>query len=338
MTNKLKIGIIGATGYTGAELIRLLIDHPQAEIKCLTTTSVMGQDISDIYPSLRQRFSHKLTEYKSSDIKGLDIVFIALPHGKSMEIVPEILAAGARVVDLGADFRFSDVALYENTYQKHTAPEVNSKAVYGLPEMNREKIKKASLIANPGCYVTSATLALKPIIDSENFVKDSIIIDAKSGTSGAGRSLAQNTHFTETYANFSAYKIGAHRHQPEIEQNLGGVKVVFTPHLLPVNRGILSTIYVKLSRKTEKENILDILRKAYKNEPFVKIVDNPPTLKDVVGSNYCIISPTVNNDQLVLVSVLDNLIKGASGQAIQNMNIMFGLEETMGLERVALNP
>lgn len=338
MTNKLKIGIIGATGYTGAELLRLLLDHPQAEIKYLTSTSFVGKDINEIYPFLAVKFSHKLTEYNAKDVKGLDVVFVCLPHGHSMQIVPEIIDSGVKVVDLGADFRFSDLSVYEKTYQKHTAPKLNSEAVYGLPEINRDKIKNATLIANPGCYVTAATLALKPIIDSGNFVPGSIVIDAKSGISGAGRVPAQDTHFSEADSNFSAYKIGVHRHQPEIEQNLGGVKVVFTPHLLPVNRGIFATIYVKLSKKCKKDDIVDILCKTYSDEPFVRIVDDLPTLKDVAGSNYCLISPTVNDDQLVLISVIDNLIKGASGQAIQNMNIMFGLPETMGLERLALNP
>ncbi|MDR2430978.1 MAG: N-acetyl-gamma-glutamyl-phosphate reductase [Candidatus Margulisbacteria bacterium] len=338
MAQKLKIGIIGATGYTGAELARILLDHPLAELKYLTSTSFAGQDINEIYPFLRPRFSHKLTEYKAGDTAGLDVVFIALPHGHSMRIVPELLANKSRVIDLGADFRFADLALYEKTYQPHTAPEWNKKAVYGLPELNRAKIKEASLVANPGCYVTAATLALKPIVDNLKFVSDSIIIDAKSGLSGAGRALRQDTHFLEVYSNFSAYKIGAHRHQPEIEQNLGGLRVTFTPHLLPVNRGIFATIYVKLSEKLKKENALAALNNAYKDEPFVKIVENPPVLKDVVGSNYCLISPVVNDDRLVLISALDNLIKGASGQAAQNMNIMFGLDERLGLERLALNP
>jgi N-acetyl-gamma-glutamyl-phosphate reductase len=344
MSGKIKIGIIGATGYTGAELIRLLLDHTGAEIKYLTTTSAAGQDIGEIYPFLRPRFSQKLTEYRSSEAKKLDAVFICLPHGKSMDIAPELADAGVKVIDLGADFRFRDITVYEKTYQKHTAPEMNARAVYGLPEYNRARIQKAKLVANPGCYVTAATLALKPVIENLPFVDGSIIVDAKSGVSGAGRALRQDTHFLEVYTNFSAYKLGAHRHQPEIEQNLGGASVVFSPHLLPINRGILATIYVKLNEKTTKDNILSILQKQYQDEPFVRIVENPPALKDVVGSNYCLISPTIveqgqsGQTQLILVSALDNLLKGASGQAVQNMNIMFGLPETTGLERVALNP
>ncbi|MDR2429068.1 MAG: N-acetyl-gamma-glutamyl-phosphate reductase [Candidatus Margulisbacteria bacterium] len=344
MSGKIKIGIIGATGYTGAELLRLLLDHPQADLKYLTTTSAAGQDISEIYPFLRPRFSQKLAGYELSAAQKLDVVFICLPHGKSMDIAPELVNAGVKVIDLGADFRFRDLAVYEKTYQKHTAPEMNAQAVYGLPEYNRAQIQKAKLIANPGCYVTAATLALKPIIENLSFVEGSIIIDAKSGVSGAGRALRQDTHFLEVYTNFSAYKLGVHRHQPEIEQNLGGAPVVFSPHLLPVNRGILATIYVKLGKKTDIDNILSILQKQYQNEPFVRVVKNPPALKDVVGSNYCLISPTVvstpfnDQTQLILVSALDNLVKGASGQAVQNMNIMFGLPETTGLERVALNP
>jgi N-acetyl-gamma-glutamyl-phosphate reductase len=339
MSGKIKIGIIGATGYTGAELLRILLDHAQADIQYLTTTSAVGQDIGEIYPFLRPRFSQKLTEYKLSEAQKLDVVFICLPHGKSMDIAPELVNAGVKVIDLGADFRFRDLAVYEKTYQKHTAPELNVQAVYGLPEYNRAQLKKAKLIANPGCYVTAATLALKPIVENLAFAADSLIIDAKSGVSGAGRALRQDTHFLEVYTNFSTYKLGAHRHQPEIEQNIGA-SVVFSPHLLPVNRGILATIYVKLHEKTTADNILSILQKQYKNEPFVRVVEKPPTLKDVVGSNYCLISPTIVGDgsQLILVSALDNLVKGASGQAVQNMNIMFGLPETTGLERLALNP
>ncbi|MDR1452473.1 MAG: N-acetyl-gamma-glutamyl-phosphate reductase [Candidatus Margulisbacteria bacterium] len=340
MSGKIKIGIIGATGYTGAELLRLLLDHPAVEIKYLTTTSAAGQDINAIYPFLRPRFSQKLAEYKLSAARKLDAVFICLPHGRSMDIAPELVNAGVKVIDLGADFRFRDIAVYEKTYQKHTAPKMNARAVYGLPEYNRARLKKAQLVANPGCYVTAATLALKPIVEGLPFVEGSIIIDAKSGASGAGRALRQDTHFLEVYTNFSTYKLGAHRHQPEIEQNLGGAPVVFSPHLLPVNRGILATIYVKLSKKTNTDDVLSVLQKRYQNEPFVRVVENPPTLKDVVGSNYCLISPTVVGDgsQLILVSVLDNLVKGASGQAVQNMNIMCGLPETTGLERLALNP
>jgi N-acetyl-gamma-glutamyl-phosphate reductase len=361
MTQKLKIGIIGATGYTGAELIRLLLDHPAADIKYLTSTSAAGQDINTLYPSLAPHFSQKLVEYQAAETKGLDVVFVCLPHGHSMRIVPELLANHVRVIDLGADFRFADLAVYEKTYQKHTAPELNKEAVYGLPELNRAQIKNARLVANPGCYVTAATLALKPVVDNFPYVSGSIIIDAKSGVSGAGRALTQRTHFLEVYTNFSAYKLGTHRHQPEIEQNLGGVPVVFSPHLLPVNRGILATIYVKLSEKNKDSPVslpavFEVLRRAYKDEPFVKIVDEPPALKDVAGSNYCLISPTVTErsrddrsahgdgagqdagTQLILVSVLDNLIKGASGQAVQNMNIMCGLDERAGLERPALNP
>jgi N-acetyl-gamma-glutamyl-phosphate reductase len=339
MSGKIKIGIIGATGYTGAELLRILLDHPQADIQYLTSTSAAGQDLSEIYPFLRPRFSQKLTEYKLSEAQKLDVVFICLPHGKSMDITPELVNAGVKVIDLGADFRFRDLSVYEKTYQKHTAPEMNAQAVYGLPEYNRAQLKNAKLIANPGCYVTAATLALKPIVENVPFVEGSIIIDAKSGVSGAGRALRQDTHFLEVYTNFSTYKLGVHRHQPEIEQNIGA-SVVFSPHLLPVNRGILATIYVKLHEKTTIDNILSILQKQYKNEPFVRIVEKAPTLKDVVGSNYCLISPTIVGDgsQLILVSVLDNLVKGASGQAVQNMNIMFGLPETTGLERLALNP
>lgn len=339
---KKKIGIIGATGYTGAELIKILINHPKVEIKYLTSNSYAGRNIAEIYPYLSKYISLDLKAFDLKDniLDELDIVFVALPHGHAMTIVPDLLRKGLSVIDLGADFRYRDINLYEKIYQKHTAAEANQQAVYGLPEYNRTEIKKAKLLANPGCYVTAATLALKPIIDSGNFVPGSIIVDAKSGVSGAGRSLTLETHFSEANENFSAYKIGVHRHQSEIEQNLKA-KVLFSPHLLPVNRGILATCYVTLNKSLSKAEIINIYQQAYAKEQFVIIDENRfPNLKDVVGSNLCRIGVFYQEEdkKLVLVSVIDNLLKGASGQAVQNMNIMAGFAEDEGLKLLALNP
>jgi N-acetyl-gamma-glutamyl-phosphate reductase len=338
---KIKVGILGATGYTGIELIKILVNHPNTELAYLTSTSYAGQDINDVYPHLKPYLSYTLTDYSADDplIAKLDVVFLALPHGMAVSVAGNFLKKGVKVIDLGADFRFRDLRAYEKAYQEHTAPELNEKAVYGLPEYFRDQIKGSELIANPGCYVTAATLALKPITDNFNFVKGSIIIDAKSGVSGAGRKLTQNTHFPDAHENFSAYKIGEHRHQPEIEQNLG-TEVFFSPHLLPVNRGILATCYIKLNTQSSIDELMGFYNKQYANERFVKVVKQLPTLKEVVGSNNCFMSVNYHKDKnlVVVVSVIDNLLKGASGQAVQNMNIVFGFPEETGLNLVPLNP
>lgn len=341
LKNKKKIGIIGATGYTGVELVKILINHPGVELSYLTSTSYAGKDINEVYPFLKGLFSKKLQEYSASakELKNLDLVFLGLPHGHAMQIVPELLEKNIKVVDLGADFRYQDIKAFEKNYQKHTAKETNAIAVYGLPEYNRAKIKKAVLVANPGCYVTAATLGLKPLIDSGNFVPGSVIVDAKSGVSGAGRSLTNETHFPEINQNFSAYKIGVHRHQSEMEQNLG-TDVLFSPHLLPINRGILATCYVTLKKKLTKKQLFKLYEDKYNNEYFVKLSENLPAIKEVAGSNLCRIGIVYQEEQqrVIVVSVIDNLLKGASGQAVQNMNLMFGFAEDTGLNLVPLNP
>jgi N-acetyl-gamma-glutamyl-phosphate reductase len=339
---KKKIGIVGATGYTGVELIKILVNHPGIEITYLTSNSYAGRMIEEIYPHLKKSLSLELKTFDLEDnaLQALDLVFVALPHGHAQDIVPGLLAKGLMVVDLGADFRYADIGTYEKIYQPHKAVETNKMAVYGLPEYNRTNIKKAKLIANPGCYVTAATLALKPLADAGCVVPGSIIVDAKSGVTGAGRSLTIETHYTEANENFSAYKLGVHRHQSEMEQNLG-TKVLFSPHLLPVNRGILATCYATLNKTCKKQELIELYKEKYKAEPFVQIEEKRlPVLKDVTGSNNCYLGFYFQEEaqRVVIVSVIDNLLKGASGQAVQNMNLMCGFAETDGLKLVPLNP
>ncbi len=332
----IKIGIIGATGYTGLELIKILLKHQEVELKYLTSVTFAGRDINDVFPELKKKnFSYRLhdLDLESKELAGLDIVFIALPHGHSMQIAPILLEKNIKVIDLGADFRYQDIKLYEKIYQEHTANDVNKQAVYGLPEYFRKQIKKAKLIANPGCYVTAATLALKPLIDSDNFVKNSIIVDAKSGYSGAGRNFVEGLKFPDASEKFSAYKVGVHRHQSEIEQNLN-TPVLFAPHLLPVFRGILATCYVTVEKTLDQKALAKLYKKQYQDEPFVEIVDALPDIKDVANTNMCKLHllSFEKEKKVVIVSVLDNLVKGASGQAVQNMNIMCGFTETTGLK------
>ena len=338
---KINVGIVGATGYTGVELVKILINHPQVHIAYLTSNSYVGKNINEIYPHLNPFISYSLIAFDVNDsqLAKLDVVFLALPHGHSVAAAQKLIALGVTVIDLGADFRFRDIAAYEKAYQPHADHELNKQAVYGLPEINRKNIVGKKLIANPGCYVTAATLALKPIIDKLAYNPGSIIIDAKSGVSGAGRSLTQGTHFPDANENFSAYKIDGHRHQPEIEQNLG-TAVTFVPHLLPINRGILATCYITLKEETTRDNLYMLYEFAYANEPFVQVVRQAPTIKDVAGSNMCHITIHYHAalNQVIVVSVIDNLLKGASGQAVQNMNLVFGFPETMGLNLVPLNP
>lgn len=331
---KKKIGIIGATGYTGIELIKLLKKHPGVELTLLTSHSYVGQSLTTAVPEFTQEYAHyQLVEFdpSSESVKSLDAAFICLPHGHSMSMVPELLKKNIKVIDLGADFRYADIAIYEKIYQKHTAVELNAQAIYGLPEYNREQIRPANLIANPGCYVTAATLALNPLIESGNFIANSVIVDAKSGYSGAGRKFVEGLNLPADNLKFKAYKIGNHRHQSEIEQNLA-TDVLFTAHLLPLFRGILATCYVDLKEKSTLAEIKKLYTAKYQQEPFVRIVDGFPDIYDVINTNQCHISMTLTkNKKLVIVSVLDNLVKGASGQAVQNMNLLFGFEETAGL-------
>jgi N-acetyl-gamma-glutamyl-phosphate reductase len=338
---KIKASIIGATGYTGFELIRILSNHPNCEISYITSRKSENISVQDLYPTF---FSRKNIKFENIDIekiaKNSDVIFTALPHKASMKIVKDFLSYSKRVIDLSADFRFSDIRLYEKWYCKHEETDIAAKAVYGLPEIFRDKIKQAELIANPGCYPTSAVLGLYPLLRKKININKNIIVDSKSGVTGAGRNPSIKTIFTEVNDNFSAYGIGSHRHEPEIEEKLTNIygkelNVTFTPHLLPINRGILSTIYVSINDKINENEIRKIYNSTYGNEYFVKVLPENilPTTAMVKASNYCFIGLKYieAKKQLIVVSVIDNIVKGASGQAIQNMNIMFDLPENQSL-------
>jgi N-acetyl-gamma-glutamyl-phosphate reductase len=361
---KIKVGLIGASGYTGSELARLLAGHPQAELVVATASGErVGQKLSDLFPGLRGIADIVLEEM---DLEALaarcDVVILALGHGKALDIVPPLLKSGVRIIDLGADFRLRDTAAYEQWYKlPHTATEALGEAVYGLSELHRDKIKTARLVANPGCFPTSAILALAPLVAAEAIDPHSIIVDSASGVSGAGRaSFGVGTHFPEHFGDFKAYNVGGHRHTPEIEQGLsdaapaGAAKqplVTFTAHLLPVARGILSTCYATpqgdYAGGLTANDWREILVSFYANReggpaPFVRILEvgQYPQIKHVNGSNYCDIGIQIDSraNRLIVISAEDNLLKGASGQAIQNLNIMFGIEETAGLQGAAIFP
>ncbi|WP_238882147.1 N-acetyl-gamma-glutamyl-phosphate reductase [Clostridium sp. YIM B02551] len=339
----IKVGIIGGTGYVGAELIRLLMSHKKVEIAAISSVSFKGQNLSEIYPSF-----YKLTNLICSEeddvIDKSDVIFAALPHGLSEHIAKKILSKGKICIDMGADFRLSDESIYKKWYGKSfDIPELHGKEVYGLPELNKEKIKESKLIANPGCYATSIELALLPLLSMNLIEPTGIIADSKSGTTGAGRNLSQSSHFTDCNESLSAYKIASHRHTPEIEEVLSSissekVKLIFTPHLLPINRGILSTIYVTPKDKIDLEELHKEYSTYYDNKPFVKILPlgEASKINNIKLSNYCHISLHYDeeNNKLILISCLDNMVKGAAGQGIQNMNIVLGFDETEGLDFV----
>ncbi len=337
---KIKVGIIGATGYAGAELVRLLASHPMAEIAAVASVSYEGQQLDSVYPNLKELVPMTLVSVDET-IKASDIVFASVPHGVSEEMALKCQASGAVLIDLGADFRLHDEADYNKWYGKeYKHPELHEKAVYCIPELHRDQIGDTPIIGNPGCYPTSISLALMPAIRAGLIETDHIIIDSKSGVTGAGRGLTQGTHYPDTNEAFAAYKAGAHRHTPEIEQTLtelagSKVKVTFVPHLLPVNRGIESTLYCRLKKDVSAEEIHAIYKEAYAKEKFVRVeaLGSYANIKNVRMSNYCDISIHVDAHAgtLILSSVIDNMVKGAAGQAIQNMNIRFGLDEDCGL-------
>lgn len=345
----LKVFICGGSGYTGGELLRILAGHKYVEIAGVTSERSAGKFVTELFPAF---FIYKDLKFEPLQIENIknraDIYFLALPHGKSQEIVFQLLHNNKKVIDLSADFRLKDASLYEEWYKtKHLFPEILKEAVYGLPEIYREKIKSARLIANPGCYPTSIILPLYPFLKEDLIDPETIIIDSKSGVSGAGRKAEITLSYCEVNEDFRAYNLAKHRHTPEIEQELGNIleksfKVDFTTHLLPLNRGILSTIYAKLKKIIKTEEAIEILEKFYENEPFIRILPEGyfPTIKDIKGTNYCAIGVQVNQrtSRLILISTIDNLVKGASGQAVQNMNIMAQFEETEGLRSIALFP
>jgi N-acetyl-gamma-glutamyl-phosphate reductase len=345
----LKVAVVGASGYTGVELIRLLNGHPEAAVTCVTSEQSAGKRISEVFPSLRDRCDLLLENLEPVRVaEKSDIVFTALPHKAAMEVVPTFLALGKKVVDLSADYRLRDAAVYGEWYEPHLNPEVLEKAVYGLPEIRRSAIAETDLVANPGCYPTSVILGLAPLLKSGLLDTKTIVSDSKSGVSGAGRSAKVDNLFCEVNDGFRAYGVGGvHRHLPEIEQELSllsgeEVRISFTPHLVPMDRGILSTIYAMPLRSVSASSLVKLYREFYHGEGFVRILPEGsfPSTAHVRGSNFCDIGVTVDRrtGRVIVVSAIDNLVKGASGQAVQNMNIVAALPENMGLELIPLFP
>ena len=337
----ISVGIVGATGYTGIELLRLLSGHEGAEVKVVTSNSEKGKTVTDVFPSLRSYFDLKFVEHDSAQLKSCDLVFFATPHATAMHYVPDLLEHGCKIIDLSADFRINNSQIWEDWYkEKHACPELLESAVYGLPELNREEIKAASLIANPGCYPTAITLALLPAVKNGLIDVKDIIADAKSGVSGAGRKAALASQFSEVAESFKAYSVSGHRHLPEMMLTLNNVQqgndlnLTFVPHLVPMNRGIFATVYVKPTDHSivMQKHYADF----YAAEKFVDVMPEGahPETRTVKSSNTCRIALHPGNSEsqpTIILSVIDNLVKGAAGQAIQNMNIMFGLDEGTAL-------
>jgi len=345
----ISVGIIGASGYTGAELARILCNHPDVRITAATSRQHAGRPLSEVFPSLRQKVDIVCENLSVTELcEKADFFFTAVPHKTAMDLVPDLLAAGKKVVDLSADFRLRDVATYEEWYQPHSSSQLLAEAVYGLPELYRQDIATSRLVANPGCYPTSIILGLAPLLKAGAIEVQSIIADSKSGTSGAGRSAQIGSLFCEVHDGFRPYKVGrAHRHTPEIEQELSvlagaNVHISFTPHLLPLSRGILSTIYASLVPGFDRQKIDALYHDHYQNEPFVRVLqeDTFPATQYVRGSNFCDISYKIDHttNRIIVMSAIDNIVKGASGQAVQNMNVMQGFAETTGLTGVPLFP
>lgn len=347
-TKNIPIAIIGSTGYTGLELVRLLTQHPRVTIKALTSRQYAGKKFSDVYPALFGQCDLVCEKLNVARIaKQVRAVFICLPHHDSMPVAASFRSKGVRVIDLSADFRIKDHATYEKWYGKHTQKKLLKEAVYGLPELYRAEIEKAKLVASPGCYPTSILLALAPLIKAKLIKLEGIVADSKSGTSGAGRAALVGNLFCEVNDSLKAYKVAAHRHTPEIEQELSVlagrfVKILFTPHLVPMDRGIFSTIYCQPKRKTSTKDLLWAMDYFYKKEKFVKVLPagHLPSTKNVRGTNNCHLSAVLDSrtQRIIVLSAIDNLTKGASGQAVQAFNLMFGLQETMGLEGVGVVP
>lgn len=345
----IRAGIVGGTGYTGVELLRLLAQHPDVELKAITSRKEAGTPVARMFPSLRRRVDLAFTEPSARALAGCDVVFFATPNGVAMSEARAVLEGGARIVDLSADFRIHDVAQWERWYKtKHAAPELIREAVYGLPEMNREQLRRARLVANPGCYPTSIQLGFLPLVEAGVVDVEHLIADAKSGASGAGRKTELNLMFSEASDNFAAYHITGHRHWPEIRQGLAqaakrDVGLVFTPHLTPLIRGIHATLYARITREADFQQLFE---KRYAGEPFVDVMPagSHPDTRSVRAANMCRLAvhrppeSAGRSDTIVVLSVIDNLMKGASGQAVQNMNLMFSLPETAGLEHVAVVP
>ena len=341
----IKVGVVGGTGYTGVELLRLLAQHPDVTITAITSRGEAGTRVADMFPSLRGHVSLKFSDPAASRLNQCDLVFFATPNGIAMKQAPELLDAGVKVIDLAADFRLKDAAIWEKWYgMPHECPQWLDKAVYGLPEVNREAIKNAQLVANPGCYPTATQLGFLPLIESGVVDVMSLIADAKSGISGAGRKVETNILFSEAADNFKAYGVPGHRHLPEISQGLSNaagrsVGLTFVPHLTPMIRGIHATLYARITKEADYQLLFE---RRYEHEPFVDVLPSGshPETRTVRASNVCRIAvhrPQAG-DTVVVLSVIDNLVKGAAGQAIQNMNLMFGLDECIGLKQVPILP
>jgi len=336
----MNVSIVGASGYSGAELMRLLLKHPNITITNVFAHSSAGKRVDELYGVFRGQTDLVFKEYSVGQVADADAVFVALPSGEAMHIVPELLKAKKRVIDLGGDFRLKNLQSYQKYYQReHVSAEFLSESVYGLPEWNCAKIKTARLVANPGCYATSAVLPLIPMLKEGIAEETGIIISSQSGVSGAGRSASLNYSFSEVNESVRAYKVSVHQHTPEIESAImengpSNIKVTFVPHLIPITRGIYSTIYLRLKKAVEHGEISSIYKKYYSGAPFVRVDGSSvPEIKNVNYTNFCDIGFHIDerNNTLILLSVIDNLVKGAAGQAIQNMNLMFGFAETEGL-------
>jgi N-acetyl-gamma-glutamyl-phosphate reductase len=340
----IRVGVVGANGYAGAELVRILAGHPETELTIITSRQFSGKKFSRIYPALENVVDLVCEDLSVARLcDAADVIFTALPHKVPMEIIPSFIDNGKKVIDLSADFRFSDVSRYEAFYQPHSAPELLKQSVYGLSEIFYDDIGKSRLVGNPGCYPTSVLLPLIPLLKKGMIDTSSIIADSKSGVSGAGRSLSLTSHFCEVNESYKAYKVGNHRHTPEMEEVLSRVAevpihITFVPHLVPMTRGMLSTIYADLKPGVKDRHIVECFDEAYTGQPFVRLCGEhrmPDTLH-VKGTNFCDIGFRVDKQQqrIILLSAIDNLVKGASGQAVQNMNIMMGFEQTTGLQQV----
>ena len=341
----IKVGVVGGTGYTGVELLRLLAVHPDVEIAAITSRGEAGTPVARLFPSLRKRVDIAFSDPAATDLAACDCVFFATPNGVAMGQARSLVDAGVKVIDLSADFRLKDIATWERWYKmKHAAPDLVAVAVSGLPQITRDKIREARLVANPGCYATAVQLALLPLVETDLVDREHLVADAKSGVSGAGRKAEVDILFSEASDNFKAYAVGGHRHHPEIVQSLreaGGrdVGLTFVPHLVPMIRGILATVYARVTKEADFQQLFE---KRYAAEPFVDVLPagTQPETRWVRGSNMCRVAVhrPMGGDTLVVLAVEDNLVKGAAGQAVQNMNLAFALPEARGLEQVALLP
>jgi N-acetyl-gamma-glutamyl-phosphate reductase len=339
----IRVGIVGGTGYTGAELLRLLARHPEATLAVITSRSESGLPVAEMFPHLRGHLDLCFSEPDTGALAECDLVFFATPNGTAMKSVPELLERGTRVIDLAADFRLKDPALWERWYgMPHQCPELLAEAVYGLPEVNRDAIRAARLIANPGCYPTAVTLGFLPLLEQRAIDPSWLIADAKSGVSGAGRKAETGLLMAEVGESFKAYSVSGHRHLPEITQNLQSfagleINLTFVPHLVPMIRGIEATLYARLT--DDSLDLASLYQSRYADEPFVDVMTSgSPDTRSVRGSNQCRIAIARQGDVVIVQAVIDNLVKGAAGQALQNMNLMFGLDETLGLNALALLP